>query len=118
MIVSTPALPSMRVIYFSSLDGQSTNGIIQLLESLGQQVMLVVVTPGPKARPTVAYKDVVANIRPGVDVLVTSHIKRLPALLRGLEPDLIFVTGFPWRLPPELITLPRLGSINTHPALL
>ncbi len=60
----------------------------------------------------------VANIRPGIDVLVTSHIKRLPRLLRGLEPDLIVVTGFPWRLPPELITLPRLGSINTHPALL
>lgn len=116
--MSTPASPSLRVIYFSSLDGQSTNGIIQLLESLGHQVVLVVVTPGPAARPTQAYKDVVANIRPGIDVLVTSHVKRLPALLRGLEPDLICVTGFPWRLPAELITLPRLGSINTHPALL
>src|SRR5689334_3143526 len=107
----------MRVVYFTSLDGQSANGIIQLLESLGQQILLVVVTPGPAARPTQAYKDVVATIRPGTDVLVTSHIKRLAKLLRGLEPDLICVTGFPWRLPPELITLPRLGSINTHPAL-
>ncbi len=116
--MSAPALPSLRVVYFTSLDAQAANGIIQLLEALGQQVILVVVTPGPAARPTNAYKDVVANIRPGTDVLVTSHIKRLPRLLRGLQPDLIFVTGFPWRLPPELITLPRLGSINTHPALL
>jgi methionyl-tRNA formyltransferase len=108
----------MRVVYFTSLDGPSANGVIQLLESLGQQILLVVVTPGPAARPTQTYKDVVATIRPGTDVLVTSHIKRLPKLLRGLEPDLICVTGFPWRLPPELITLPRLGSINTHPALL
>jgi methionyl-tRNA formyltransferase len=39
-------------------------------------------------------------------------------MLRELEPDLIFVTGFPWRLPAGLLTLPKLGSINTHPALL
>ena len=116
--MATPALPSLRIIYFTSVDAQTANGIIQLLEALGQQVLLVVVTPGPRARPTETYKDIVANIRPGMDVLVTSHIKRLPALLRGLEPDLIFVAGFPWRLPPDLITLPRLGSINTHPALL
>jgi methionyl-tRNA formyltransferase len=116
--VATPALPSMRVVFFTSLDSQTANGLLQLFDAFGQQVVLVVVTSGPPARPTVAYKDVVANIRPGIDVLVTSHIKRLPRLLRGLEPDLIFVAGFPWRLPPELIALPRLGSINTHPALL
>ena len=113
-----PSLPSMRIIYFTSLNSQAANSIIQLLEAMGQQVLLVVATPGPPARRTSAYKDLVANIQPGTDVLVTSHIKRLPRLLRGLEPDLIFVAGFPWRLPPELITLPRLGSINTHPALL
>ena len=39
-------------------------------------------------------------------------------MLRELKPDLIFVTGFPWRLPAELLSLPRLGSINTHPAAL
>jgi methionyl-tRNA formyltransferase len=116
--LATPAMPSLRVVYFTSLDAQTANGIIQLLEALGHQVLLVVATPGPAARPTVQYKDLVANISPGHDVLVTSHMKRLPALLRGLAPDLIFVTGFPWRLPAELITLPRLGSINTHPALL
>lgn len=117
-IPELPELPSMRIIYFTSLDSQAANGIIQMLESFGQQILLVVATPGPPARRTSAYKDLVANIQPGIDVLVTSHIKRLAKLLRGLEPDLIFVAGFPWRLPPDLIALPRLGSINTHPALL
>jgi methionyl-tRNA formyltransferase len=65
-----------------------------------------------------SYKDVVNNVPRGTDVLVTSHVKRLAPMLAGLEPDLIFVTGFPWRLPPELLKLPRLGSVNTHPALL
>ena len=113
-----PALPPMRIVYFTSLAAENVNGIIQLLESLGQQILLVVVTPGPPRRPTTAYKAVVANIRPDIDVLVTSHIKRLSTMLRGLEPDLIFVAGFPWRLPPDLIALPRRGSINMHPALL
>src|SRR5215212_6069286 len=116
--MSDPALPALRIVYFSSLDAQATNGIIELLEALGQRILLVVTTPGPPARRNTNYKDVVANIRPGIDVLITSHVKRLPALVRGLDPDLIYVTGFPWRLPSELLTLPRLGSVNTHPALL
>jgi methionyl-tRNA formyltransferase len=39
-------------------------------------------------------------------------------MLHELKPDLIFVTGFPWRLPAELLSIPRLGSINTHPSAL
>ncbi len=116
--MSLPSLPSLRIIYFSSQGPGVNNAVLSLLEQLGQRVPLVVTTPGPPTRPIDTYKEIVANIRPGQDVLVTSHIRRLPALLKGLEPDLIFVTGFPWRLPPELLALPRLGCVNTHPALL
>ena len=116
--MSLPTIPPMRILYFTSQGADGTNAVASLLEQLGQRVLLIVTTPGPPARRTDAYKDLVANIRPDLDVLVTSHMRRLPALLKGLEPDLIFVTGFPWRLPPELLALPRLGSVNTHPALL
>jgi methionyl-tRNA formyltransferase len=116
--MSLPAIPSMRIVYFTSQGAEGTNAVVGLLEQLGQRVLLVVTTPGPAARRTDAYKEVVANMRPDLDVLVTSHMRRLPALLKGLEPDLIFVTGFPWRLPAELLALPRLGCVNTHPALL
>jgi methionyl-tRNA formyltransferase len=116
--MALPALPSMRIIYFTSQGADGTNAVLGLLEQLGQRVPLVVTTPGPSARRTETYKDLVANIRSGQDVLVTSHMRRLAALLKGLEPDLIFVTGFPWRLPPDVLNLPRLGSVNTHPALL
>ena len=64
--MATPALPSMRVVYFTSLDSQTANGLLQLFDAFGQQVVLVVVTSGPPARPTVAYKDVVANIVRGL----------------------------------------------------
>lgn len=116
--MSLPAIPPMRIIYFSSQGPGVNNAVLALLAQLGQQVPLVVTTPGPPARRINTYKEIVANSSPDQDVLVTNHVSRLPALLKGLEPDLIFVTGFPWRLPADLLALPRLGCVNTHPALL
>lgn len=112
------AAPKLRIVYFTSRPSGLTNAIAGLLQQAGMEILLIVTTPGPPTRPTEAYKDVVANKLPGIDVLVTSHVRRLAPMLRELEPDLIFVTGFPWRLPAELLSLPRLGSINTHPAML
>ena len=34
------------------------------------------------------------------------------------EPDLIISGGFPWRIPADVLALPRLGAINFHDALL
>src|SRR5207253_8975664 len=114
MFGSLPNLPNLRIVYFSSRPSDLTNLVARALKQAGAEILLVVTTPGPPARRTEAYKDVVANKLAEVDILVTSHISRLAPMLRGLEPDLIFVTGFPWRLPTDLLSLPRLGSINTH----
>ena len=110
------SLPKLRIVYFSSQPSALTNMIVGGFQQSGAEILLVVTTPGTSTRQTEAYKDVVANKLPGVDILVTSHIRRLAPMLRELKPDLIFVTGFPWRLPAELLSIPRLGSINTHPA--
>src|SRR5262245_13557280 len=106
--MSAPALPRFRIVYFVSIGSQVANALLQLFAALNQEVLLVVTTPGPPTRPMTGYKDIVANIPPGVDVLVTSHIKRLARMLAPLEPDLIFVSGFPWRFPADLLALPRL----------
>jgi methionyl-tRNA formyltransferase len=111
-------LPKLRIVYFSSRPSDLTNVIAGGLKQAGAEILLLVMTPGPPARRTEAYKEVVANKLPGIDILVTSHIDRLAPMLRELKPDLIYVTGFPWRLPADLLALPRLGSINTHPAAL
>jgi methionyl-tRNA formyltransferase len=113
-----PQMPKLRIVYFSSRPSDLTNLIAGALQQAGAEIVLLVTTPGPPARSTDAYKDVVANKLPGIDILVTSHIRRLTGIVRALEPDLIFVTGFPWRLPVELLAVPRLGSLNTHPAAL
>src|SRR6476659_4871052 len=112
------SLPKLRIVYFSSRPSDLTNLVAGALQQAGAEVLLLVTTPGPPARRTEAYKDVVNNKLPGIDILVTSHIDRLAPMLRELKPDLIYVTGFPWRLPADLLALPRLGAINTHPAAL
>ena len=38
--------------------------------------------------------------------------------LAAMEPDLIVVACFPWRLPSALLRMPRLGCVNLHPSLL
>jgi methionyl-tRNA formyltransferase len=116
-MIDTP-LPSMRIIYFSNQSPEVVNAVIEGLEALGQQVLLLVTTPGTRTRPSVEYQRTVANARRDLDILVTTHMNRLAGMLRPLEPDLIFTTGFSWKLPSELLTLPRLGSVNAHPSLL
>jgi methionyl-tRNA formyltransferase len=111
-------LPSMRIIYFSNQPPEVVNAVIEGLEALGQHVLLLVTTPGTRQRPSNEYQRTVANARRDLDILVTTHMSRLAGMLRPLEPDLIFTTGFTWKFPPELLALPRLGSVNAHPSLL
>lgn len=112
------SLPTLRIIYFSNQSSEIVNTIIEGLEALGQQVLLLVTTPGPRARPGTEYQRTVANVQRDLDVLITNHPSRLADMLKSLEPDLIFTTGFPWKLPRELLTLPRFGCVNAHPSLL
>lgn len=81
--------------------------------------MLVVTTPGPSTRRTPTYTGVVGMAPPGVDVLVTTRLRRVALpLIRELHPDLIVSFTFPYRIPPELTAIPRYGAVNLHPALL
>jgi methionyl-tRNA formyltransferase len=90
----------------------------EVVRSLGHRVGGVVTSPGPPRRRSDSYLGVVAAVPPGVDVLVSNHPSRWAAMLAPLCPDLIICGGMPWLIPPEVITLPRLGTINFHPALL
>ena len=57
-------------------------------------------------------------MQPDVDVLVSNHPGRWAAQLAPLRPDLLVATVFPWKIPAEVLALPRLGAVNVHPALL
>src|SRR5260221_3475618 len=116
--MSQSSLPSMRIILFSNQPPPLVNAVVESLGAMGQLVLLVVTTPGTRSRPNEKYHRIVASARRDPDVLVTSHMSRLPAILRGLEPDVIFSAGFHWNLPTELLSVPLLGCLNLHPTQL
>lgn len=59
-----------------------------------------------------------AEAAPGLDVLVPARRSRLAPLLASAEPDLVVCMGFPWKIPPDALEVPRLGWLNGHPSLL
>jgi methionyl-tRNA formyltransferase len=114
-----PAPESWRVVVFTNLPGGVVYTVLDdLLRRLGHSIVGVVTTPGPKRRRSRGYLDVVAAVRPSVDVIVSNHPRRLAAMLAPLQPDLIISGSFPRRLPADVLALPRLGAINMHPSLL
>ncbi|MEK6275817.1 MAG: formyltransferase family protein [Actinomycetota bacterium] len=59
-----------------------------------------------------------SNSPDGVSLIFARDKHAVAPLLRGLEPDLVLCWGFGWKLPQEALDVPRLGSVNHHPALL
>jgi methionyl-tRNA formyltransferase len=53
-----------------------------------------------------------------LDVLLPADRSRIAPLLAAVEPDLVVCMGFPWRIPPDALAVPRLGWLNGHPSLL
>ncbi len=54
----------------------------------------------------------------GIDLLFARDKHAIERLVRAYEPDLLACWGFPWKIPQGALDVPRLGSINLHPALL
>jgi len=110
---------SWRVVVFTNMPGGIVYSTVdQVVRPLGHRVVGVVTTPGPKRRRSQTYLEVVAAVPPEVDVVVSNHPERWAAMLGPLRPDLIVCGGFPWRIPADVLALPRLGAINFHDALL
>jgi len=114
---STPE--SWRVVVFTNIPGGAIYSLVdEVVRPLGHRVVGVVTSPGPRRRRSSSYLEVVAATRPGVDVIVSNHPERWAAMLAPLKPDLIISGGFPWRIPADVLAMPRLGAINLHPAML
>jgi methionyl-tRNA formyltransferase len=62
--------------------------------------------------------QVIAEAPAGTDVLLPSSGRGIAQALAGCHPDLLVCSGFPWRLPSEVLRVPRLGAVNIHPSLL
>jgi len=109
--MSQHSLPSLRLVLFTM---QQPLVLKALVETLGQQVSLMVVAPDP----SLMHYSVIAHSNHDQNILVVNNMDQLPTLLSGLAPDLILNFDFPLPFPRELLALPRLGGVNVHPSLL
>jgi methionyl-tRNA formyltransferase len=53
-----------------------------------------------------------------LDVLLPARRGTIAPLLASVQPDLVVCMGFPWKIPPDALAVPRLGWLNGHPSLL
>ncbi len=110
---------ALRIISFNNMPGPF-DLVCRWVEQSGHTLVMVVTTPGPPARRSDGYKQIIATAgAKNVEVLCTTRMKSVATpVLRALKPDLIVSATFPWLLPPELLQTARIGAVNLHPALL
>jgi methionyl-tRNA formyltransferase len=76
--------------------------------------------PSTDMRPDLlkATTGIVADVPAGMDLLLPGSPRTLPAVLAAYRPDVLLVFGFNWRLPPDVLLVPKLGVLNVHPSAL
>lgn len=65
-----------------------------------------------------ATTSLVEAIPSHMDLLLPASTRTLPALLSAYQPDILLVFGFNWRLPPDVLVVPKIGVLNVHPSAL
>ena len=95
-------------------------GYAEILRTLGHEPV-VVITPrrrAPGVPPMPFAAEHVADDPEELDILFPSTKHSLARMLRAYEVDLGLCTAFPWLIPADALTVPRLGIVNGHPSLL
>jgi methionyl-tRNA formyltransferase len=93
--------------------------ITPVLRELGHEpVAIISARRSPPAAPRDFPELSDTTAPPGLDLLVARDKWSMEPLLRACRPDLAICWGFPWRIPLPALQVPRLGSINCHPAML
>ncbi|HEY3462065.1 MAG TPA: formyltransferase family protein [Gaiellaceae bacterium] len=68
--------------------------------------------------PVSGTDELVLGAAPELDVLLPARRSTIAPLLASVRPDLVVCMGFPWKIPPDALAVPRLGWLNGHPSLL
>ena len=68
--------------------------------------------------PVAQTSELLKAAAPDLDALLAARRTSLAPLLASAQPDLVVCMGFPWKIPPDALAVPRLGWLNGHPSLL
>ena len=105
----------MRVVLIASVV-PAVQGLYSALREHGHEPVALLVT-----REGERYGELETLLREAprdLDVVIPSARDRVAPLLRVFEPDVVFCVGFPWKIPPDALSVPAHGIVNGHPSLL
>ena len=109
---------SWRVVAISTVKPLA-DALVGKLRELGHDPVALLAprrSSGPPLPSQLELSD--ASAPAGLDLLFARDKHAIEPLLRAYRPDLMLCWGFPWKIPQAALELPRLGSVNMHPALL
>jgi methionyl-tRNA formyltransferase len=94
------------------------DALVPVLRELGHEP--VAILSARRAQPAAAGRPPISDetAPSGLDVMIARDRWSVEPLLRASRPELALCWGFPWRIPLAALTVPSLGSVNCHPALL
>ncbi len=107
----------MRVVLVSQVP-QAAHGLTELLRGLGHKPVALLCSREHAGRYGNEFERLVRDAPRELDVVIPATRQGIAPLLRTFEPDLVLCLGFPWKVPPDALAVPKLGCVNGHPSLL
>ncbi len=109
---------SLRIVAICSV-APLADALVAALRALGHEPVAVLAPRRDDDREMPSHLLLTdASAPKGLDLLFARDKHAIERLLRAYEPDLMMCAGFPWKIPQAALDVPRLGSVNQHPALL
>jgi methionyl-tRNA formyltransferase len=107
---------SWRVVIVTRIP-QVLAGFDAVVRGTGHQpVALLTIREGDASNALMG--ELVMSAAEELDILLPARRSAIARLLTAVRPDLVVCMGFPWRIPPDALAVPRLGWLNGHPSLL
>jgi methionyl-tRNA formyltransferase len=107
----------MKVVLISQVP-PAAHGLTELLRALGHDPVALFCSREHAGRYGGEFDRLVREAPEGLDVVIPATREGIAPLLRRYEPDVTLCLGFPWKIPPDALAVPRLGAVNGHPSLL
>ena len=107
----------MRVVLISQVP-PAVHGLAALLRGLGHEPVALLCSREHAGRYGNEFELLVRDAPGDLDVVIPATRQGIAPLLRRYEPDLVLCLGFPWKIPPDALAVPRHGVVNGHPSLL